>query len=432
MAAQVGKSKRSKAVSDISAKNSTLIRGMNLPRIGDFNQTVVLDEIRRSKFGVSRVDVIKKTGLSPQTVSNICRRLLDLQLIEEIGKEQSGPGKPRILLRLKPGTYFSVGIHLDPAVVTAVIIDLQGNVLVSNQFQTPAVTSPTDVIARISSKIIKLIEKSGVDQDRILGVGVASPGPINQELGIVLDPPNLAGWHRVPLRERLATALDLPVIIDKDVNAAAIGEIWNSPELADKDFIFYYLGFGVGVGLVVNGEIVRGTTNNAGEIGGFTVPVVGGAKASNTLGNVGLVATPLALVEDAERKGILNSNRLGVDPHSVDLQFESLAKMAAKGNASARDVINEFLKRTSTIISTISNLLDVDQVIIGGPFFPRISDLAVANLPEMIQAHKIVPALQQVRVQASELKEGGTAIGAACLVFDKTFSPRPMNLTLGS
>ena len=89
-------------------------RGTNLPRMGDFNLTVILDAIRRAPGGLSRVELAQIVGLSPQTISNISRRLLDQHLIVEAGKEGTGPGKPRTMLRLNPAGMYAVGVHLDP------------------------------------------------------------------------------------------------------------------------------------------------------------------------------------------------------------------------------------------------------------------------------------------------------------------------------
>ena len=102
-------------------------RGSNLSRLGDFNQTVVFDAIRRTPGGISRVELVAETGLTAQTVSNIVRRLLDQELIVETGRVQSAVrGKPRTLLRVEPSARFAVGVHVDPATLTYVLIDIEG------------------------------------------------------------------------------------------------------------------------------------------------------------------------------------------------------------------------------------------------------------------------------------------------------------------
>src|SRR3954470_15537407 len=104
-------------------------RGSNLSRLGDFNQVVLLDAIRRSTRGISRVELVAETGLTAQTVSNIVRRLIAEELVVESGRVRTtSRGKPRTLLRVQPSARFAVGVHVDPATLTYVLIDIEGTV----------------------------------------------------------------------------------------------------------------------------------------------------------------------------------------------------------------------------------------------------------------------------------------------------------------
>ena len=128
-------------------RQSSPRRGTTLPRIGNFNLTVLLDAIRRTSGGLSRVELAQIVGLSPQTISNISRRLLDQNLIVEAGKEGTGPGKPRTILRLNPAGMYALGVHLDPAVTTFVVLDLVGAVVRHSRIKTPGGNDPSAVIA---------------------------------------------------------------------------------------------------------------------------------------------------------------------------------------------------------------------------------------------------------------------------------------------
>ena len=113
-------------------------RGTNLPAVGGYNRSVVLDAVRREAAGLSRTEIAERTGLSPQAVTNVSRRLLDAGLIRESGTVISGPGKPRTMLQLEPGGSFALGVHVDPAVVTYVLLDLHGTVVAHAQTPTPS------------------------------------------------------------------------------------------------------------------------------------------------------------------------------------------------------------------------------------------------------------------------------------------------------
>ena len=159
--------------------------------MGDFNQSVILDAIRRARTGLSRVELASSTGLSAQTISNICRRLLEKGLIEEAGKEISGPGKPRTMLRLNPTGRFALGVHLDPTVTTFVMLDLTGSIVARSRRPTPTSSDPGVIIASLVAELDELVAISGVDRERIAGVGIAAPGPIDSLHGVGGNPPHL-------------------------------------------------------------------------------------------------------------------------------------------------------------------------------------------------------------------------------------------------
>ena len=245
-------------------------RGTNLPKMGDFNLTVILDAIRRTPGGLSRVELAQIVGLSPQTISNISRRLLDQHLIVEAGKEGTGPGKPRTMLRLNPAGMYAVGVHLDPAVLTFVVLDLLGAVVQHSRITTPPGTDPSAVIDTIADEIKRLILDSGVDPDRIAGLGLRRRARSTST--------RAPSWTRRCCRAGTTWGCGMPSrkpracrLMDKDVTSAAVAETWAGGPSGEGSFVFMYMGTGIGCGIVLNDEVVRGTSGNAGEIGHIIV-----------------------------------------------------------------------------------------------------------------------------------------------------------------
>jgi DNA-binding transcriptional ArsR family regulator len=221
--------------------------GTNLPAVGEYNQTVVLDAIRRRPGGITRSEIAALTALSQMTVTNACRRLLDGGLVDEHGRRTSGPGKPAAVVKLNPGGGFVVGVHIDPAQVTYVLVDLSGTVRDHSRTGTPTAKGSNAVIAEMANAIEALIVGSAVDRSRILGIGIASPGPVNVDDGVVLNPPMMPNWHRVALRRSLAEATGLPVLLEKDTTAAVVAELWFADPGTSRDFAFVYYGTGLSV-----------------------------------------------------------------------------------------------------------------------------------------------------------------------------------------
>lgn len=420
-------------------------RGANLPSIGGFNRTVVLDAVRRSPDGLSRVELAARTGLSAQTVSNVTRFLIEAGMIVESGTVVSGRGKPRTILRLEPGSRYAVGVHVDPAVVTYVLLDLAGTVVAASTTSTPTADDPSEVVRTIASAVDGLVADAGVAVDSVLGVGIASPGPIDVEAGIVVDPPFLPRWRDVPLRDALAEATGYPVLLEKDVTAAAVGEMFLAGESSARNFAFVYFGTGFGVGLVVDHEPVRGVGSNAGDAGHIMVDqgaLAGTPDGSGTRGEVGAAVAPDRLVRIARSRGLALSGGAVTEPgaaadaadadsvDAVNAAWDELAVAIADGDDTAVTLAAEAGTVMGNAVVLIVNLLDIDRVVFGGPFWSRIASAALPAARTAIVGSPLLVPKHAVQVVESDRGADVAAVGAACLVLDAALSPRASTLLI--
>ncbi len=406
-------------------------RGANLPSIGGFNRTVVLDAVRRSPDGLSRVELASRTGLSAQTVSNVTRFLIEAGMIAESGTIVSGRGKPRTILRLEAASRYAVGVHVDPAVVTYVLLDLAGTVVASSTTSTPTADDPSEVVRTIATAIDGLVRDAEVDTDAVLGVGIASPGPIDVDAGVVLDPPFLPRWRDVPLRDALSEATGYPVLLEKDVTAAVVGEMFLAGESSARNFAFVYFGTGFGVGLAVDHEPVRGVGSNAGDAGHIMVDqgaLAGTPDSAGTRGEVGAAVAPDRLVQIARDRGLpLDAPS---DVESVDRAWDGLAAAIDAGDPVAIGLAEDAGTVMGNAVVLIVNLLDIDRVVFGGPFWSRVARAALpAARAAIVESPLLVPK-HPVVVDESDRGADVAAVGAACLVLDAALSPRASALLI--
>ncbi|AWS42584.1 ROK family transcriptional regulator [Streptosporangium sp. 'caverna'] len=408
--------------------------GTNLPAVGEYNQTVVLDAIRRRPEGITRSELAALTALSGMTVTKVCRRLLDAGLVDEHGTRMSGPGKPAAVVKLNPDGGFAVGVHIDPAAVTYVLVDLSGKVRDHSRTGTPTAGDPSAVIDEMANAIEALIAGSAVDRSRILGIGIASPGPVNVDDGVLLNPPMMPTWHRVALRRSLAEATGLPVLLEKDATAAVVAELWFAGPDSSRDFVFMYYGTGLATGLSVAGEVVRGISSNAGDGGHITVDPDGPVCTCGRRGCVGYITVPRALVARAVLDGVLSAAEAGNldDTVDVDAAFSRLAALAAAGSPEAIAILTDAARSLARAIVVIVNLLDIDRVIFGGPFWTRISPVILGALPDAVRSDPALIPPHPIRFAQSAIPVDVAAVGAATLVLDNTFSPRPSALLLAA
>ena len=397
--------------------------------MGGFNQAVILDSIRRSEEGLSRVALAGSAGLAAQTVSNICRRLLDSGLIVEAGKEASGPGKPRTILRLNPRGMYAVGVHIDPTLTSYALVDALGTVLVSEAEPTDLSVEPALAVAAMGARIRTIISDSGIAPGRMAGVGVATPGPVDTATGSVVDPPHMTGWTRVPLQDILQETTDLPVVVEKDVTALAVAELWAGAPSAEANFVYVYIGTGIGAGLVLNDEVVRGTSGNVGEIGHIITDPDGPWCDCGRRGCVKVTCMPETIVAMAREAGVLPA----ADPLSAATLLDELAavaRAAAAGEPAAVELLDTSARRMAGAVSVLTNLLDVERVVFGGPFWPVLAPHYLATVPRLLEELSVTTSVHSVNVAGTMVTTGEEAFGAACLVMDKAFSPNAARLLL--
>ncbi|MEW1860318.1 ROK family transcriptional regulator [Streptomyces sp. NBC_00669] len=399
--------------------------GTNLPRVGGYNQAVILDAIRTAGQ-VSRVELAPLTGLTSQTVSNVVRRLLAAGLITESGHAPSSGGKRRTLLSPRADGAFAVGVQLDPDAAVIVVVDLAGEVLASRRVKLVHPGEPADVVARVAAAAQRLTARTRVDPARLLGTGIATPGPIDGTAGDVVLPPNFPGWGRVPLLKMFGAATGMPVAMDNDATAAAIGERWIGGRARAGSFLFVYLGTGIGAGIVLNNTVLHGDSSNAGEFGHMAVEP--GHRVCHCGGTncLGPYVSPSAVLADLrERHGRSVAERLGLAlaDASVHADWKLLCRAARRGDPAACDVIRIAAARIGQAARGAVALLDVDRVVLGGEALRGIEAIMCEEVEAAVNTTSVARAIRRVAVERSVIGEAVGAVGAASLVLHGTYAP---------
>ncbi len=258
--------------------------------------------------------------------------------------------------------------------------------------------------------------------DRILGLGVATPGPIDTSGAVT--PPHLPGWRSVPLREVLEEGTGLTTVLDNDATAATIGERWAGAERRSSDMAFVYVGTGVGGGLVLDGRVYRGGTSNAAEIGHVTVDPRGPWCPCGNRGCLETYVSPHAVANEAARLRGDDTADFERGQARTVAAYRKVCREARAGDPVASRVIEAAGERLGEAAVTLLNLVDVPMVVLGGRGMSQVGDLYARKLGRAVAERTIARSARGLRVEPSLIGEDVGAIGAATLVLHAAYSPR--------
>ncbi|MEU7474763.1 ROK family transcriptional regulator [Lentzea sp. NPDC042327] len=395
------------------------------------SKAAVLDVIRAAGT-ISRVGLINATGLTGATISTAVRKLLDEGLVAETGHAESTGGKRRVLLQLNPTSRFALGVHLDHSGITYVLTDLAGGVVARITKPGAGTRAPAEVVDRMAAEAKTLIASVGVDHDRVLGLGLVSPGPLGARTTAAIAPPVMRRWAGYPVDRELAAAAGLPVVVDNDATAAALGEHWSRGMGSASTSAALYMGTGIGAGLVIGGITYRGTSGNAGEIGHVCLDVDGPECWCGARGCVEVLAGPEAVVAAAradralaERIGLTGDPGADGDraPASPAAGFAAVGRAARRGDPAALALLERSARYIAVAARTLANVMDVEFVVLTGPSFAIAGSVYLPVVREELARSFYARGAHPVDVRLSHTAATAPAIGAAAMVLQSELVP---------
>lgn len=382
-------------------------------------------DLIRSNGPISRVELSEMTGLTQATISTLVRTLLTENIVVESGRAESTGGKPRRFLELNPASRLGIGAHIGQDYITYIIADLAGRVIARRRVEGPGDTSPLTVVSRMTRDIGALIEEAGVDRPSIVGMGIATPGPLDRTTGTVRNAPSLAAWSDFPIRRALSSTTGLHCEFDNDATAAAIGEYWLGATEGYVNYASVYMGSGIGSGIVMDGTIYQGVSSNVGEIGHVTVDARGLPCPCGNIGCLELYASPevvVARAAEAAGRGELNIALTGL----ISEDFAAVGTAATDGDPTALRLIRESAEYVASAVISMVNLLDLQLVVLAGSAFATSGSFYVDIISEALSRRAMARAIHPVEVRLSVNGNDAAALGAATLVLQDRLSPRTL------
>ncbi|MGA7238312.1 MAG: ROK family transcriptional regulator [Bryobacteraceae bacterium] len=341
------------------APPSKASRGPSVLR--DINLRTVL-RLLRAHNPCSCSDLARYSGLSVPTVASSVSRLEHMGLAKRLGKGSSSGGRPPDLLRFNEAYGYVAGIEISDTEIRLSIANLTGEVIGESEGEIGEKSWPMAVVERMVALLTSLRESLRIPAKRLLAVGVAAPGITDVDAGVVVSVPTMQGWENVPLGRLLAERLHAQVIVENDVNIAALGEHSYGMAQGEPNFAFVHIGRGVGAGLIINGQIHHGPEWTAGEIG--YLPVPGSSVQAVRKSQLGALECAIGSVgiERQWREQISNN---GAAPSSSTCALRIL-DLALEGDAVAQRILDSVSECVATVCSYLSLILNCSLIVFGG------------------------------------------------------------------
>ena len=370
------------------------------------NTAIVLEAILRGA-PLSRAQISERTGLNKATVSNLVQELIDSSLVCEIGTGQSSGGRKPVLLEFVATAGHAVGVDLGVNYIRGVLTDLKGAIVVE-RVTALRQTEPEPVLNELCACVDRLIGLAPPSPYGIVGIGVGVPGLVDDS-GTVLLAPNLK-WRGVPLRDRLAERYRLPVTIDNEANAGALGEQKYGAGRRISSLVYVSVGIGIGAGLILQQSLYKGASGFSGEIGHMSVEAFGKPCACGNQGCWEAYASERALLERAKDTGIE-----GVE------DLDGLLAAAAAGREDVQELLAQAGEYLGIGIANIVNAFNPEAVIIGNRM-TRARPWLEDSLRKTVVRRTMSFPLRHLQLMFAELGDRSAVMGAAEMAISGFFA----------
>ena len=398
------------------AGRSIQIAGTNAERTRAHNRRVVLGYLQ-VKHGAGRAEIARSCGLSTQTVSNLIAELEQDRLVVAAGRRRSARGQPPVQYAFNPQGGAALGFAVRPDALLVALTDLAGALLWDAQ-RPLASSDPHSVVAVMTELSQAAAARSSAP---VLGAGLVLPGPFGVEGLSMAGATVLSGWDGLDSASALAeAALGLPVIVEKDATAAAIGEVMRGSAKGLDSFCYLYFGAGIGLGVIAQGQPLRGAFGNAGEVGHVVVVPGGRPCDCGNLGCLEQYASRVALRRHLAARGLLAPDM----PPGLGQTDTVALRLLAEGDPDLDAWMTEAARLLAPVIGTLENLFDPEAVVLGGALPDALLDGLIArlDLPQGSVSRRTGRTRPRVLRGVSGRMTG--ALGGAALVIHDTVTPR--------
>jgi len=313
---------------------------------------------------------------------------------------------------------YVIGIDLGGTKIYAAVVDPDGKIIATARKKTKAELGFEKVVRRIADCATEAVESAHIDfEESICAIGIGSPGPLDIEKGEIIETPNLK-WKNAPLGPRLEKLLKKPVTVDNDANVGLLGEHAYGAGQNCSELVGLFIGTGVGGGVIINGKILHGYNQNAGELGHMIIDPNGPTCGCGNKGCLEAFASRTAIERDiriADIQGVPTTVFEGMDDRTEKLRSKRLAQAFSKKDQNVYPIIKNSAYYVGVAVGSLLNIFNPQVVILGGGLVEAIGKPYVELVKVAAKKNTFRIALRNVKIVEAKLGDDSAILGAAKL-----------------
>ncbi|MDQ6600494.1 ROK family transcriptional regulator [Bacillus salipaludis] len=361
------------------------------------NKNLVL-EIIKNQSPISRMEIAKITGMSPTSITRIVNELHLQGFVKETELVTSGVGRKAVLLDVCDDVFFTIGVEIDKFIIKIGIVNYVGEIVELRRIPRLESESYFETLEKVNMNLKELIEKNRIPHQRIIGIGVGLPGFIDNQNGVVKVSDQLK-WKNVNLAEDLKQLTAFEVMIDNELKMKIVAEDFKGSAKNSHHAVLVGIGSGIGSAMILNGEIYRGDSNNAGEIGHTVINPTGNVCNCGKIGCLATYISEGAIVGDARKVKEIDS--------ILDV-FEAYRN----GESWAHNLMDRTTTYIALAVSNILCLYNPEMIILSGDTIERLPEIK-QPIEQKCDLYIWEPLKERVKIVYSQLGEHGVVLGAA-------------------
>lgn len=390
---------------------STIFWTIPTINIRNLNRHATIDLIRFTPGGISRVELARHLNLTRAAVTEIINDLLAAGVVREVERRYP-TGRHPITLEINPDPGRVLGIDIGATHVTLLLADFSARVILEREQPLEIHAGPAACLAQVDQAMRALLAEAGLATTDLSAIGVGVPGPIVSETGSVFSPPIMPGWDHYPIREHFARLVTCPISLGNDAELGALGEWAYGAGRGERNLVYVKVGTGIGSGLLLDGQIYRGSTGSAGEIGHITIEENGPICSCGNRGCLEALAGGRAISHRAVEvvRGGQRTQLAAVRPIEA-ISSKDVIAAARGGDLIAQQILAEAGAHLGTAIASLVNLFNPSMVVVGGSV-AQIGDLFLEPVRLTVQRRSLRAASSAVRITTALLGRRSSGMGA--------------------